>query len=129
MTAPPPTPFPAIAGVLSHLISLAPKDKKEALWQKVHNKMSRVPYNGYLQIWLQRVTKPKAVGLEFSSDEPICKIVNGETGVLWENAWINSSELKAALDVSKVVVKEVSEISEVLKPEEVELFTINAWAY
>ena len=50
-----PSTFPAIAGILSHLISLASSEEKPRLWQKVRNKMKRVPYNGYLEIWLQRV--------------------------------------------------------------------------
>lgn len=49
--------------------------------------MSRTPYNGYLEIWLQRVIQQKAIGIPFSSDEPICRIVNGETLELWENGW------------------------------------------
>ena len=124
-----PTTFPAVAGILSHLISLVPKEKKEHLWGKVHGKMSRVPYNGYLEIWLQRVTKPKAVEVEFLSDEPICKIVSGMKPELWENGWIASADLIAALDVSKILVKEPSDIQEVINPEEVELFSKNAWAY
>ena len=59
-----PATFPAVAGILSHLISLAPSDKKIPLWTKVRQKMARVPYNGYLEIWLQRVTQPKAVGIK-----------------------------------------------------------------
>ena len=58
---------------MSHLISLAPSEEKVRLWTKVREKMARVPYNGYLEIWLQRVTQPKAVGIKFESDEPICK--------------------------------------------------------
>lgn len=124
-----PQTFPAIAGMLSHLISLSPRDKKTKLWSKVVNKMQRVPYNGYLEIWLQRVTKPKSVGMSFESDEPICKIVNGATPKLWENDWIASNDLKAALAVSKIVVGSASEKKEVVTPEEVELFNKNAWAY
>ena len=124
-----PLTFPAIAGVLSHLISLVPKEEKEPLWAKVYEKMGRVPYNGYLEIWLQRVTKPKVVGLDFPSDEPICQIVNGESPKLWENDWIASAELKSALDVSKIVVSDATKTKEVVKPEEVELFKKNAWAY
>jgi len=60
-----PSTFPAVAGILSRLISLAPSLKK------VRDKMARVPYNGYLEIWLQRVTQPKAVGIKFESNEPI----------------------------------------------------------
>ncbi len=41
-----PLTFPAIAGILSHMISLAPKETKKALWDKVCKKMSKVPYNG-----------------------------------------------------------------------------------
>jgi len=66
-----PSTFPAVAGILSRLISLAPSLKKVLLWKKVRDKMARVPYNGYLEIWLQRVTQPKAVGIKFESNEPI----------------------------------------------------------
>lgn len=124
-----PQAFPAIAGLLSHLISLAPQRDKEGLWSRVVQKMRRVPYNGYQEIWLQRVTKPKAVGMNFESEEPICRIVNGERAKLWENAWIADNNLKAALDVARIVVGSVSDAEEVVRPEEVELFIRNAWAY
>lgn len=124
-----PATFPAIAGILSHLIWLAPNEKKISLWEKVRHKMARIPYNGYLEIWLQRVIQPNAVGIDFDSSEPICKIVNGEPQQLWENDWIASDELKQALDVSKIVVAAVHDEDEVVRPEEVELFKENAWAY
>ena len=124
-----PSTFPGIAGILSHLISLASKEEKPCLWHKVREKMNRVPYNGYLEIWLQRVIQPKAIGIPFVSVEPICKIVNGESLELWENEWISSHELKSALNTSKVIVKSVSEAKEVIQPEEVELFKQKAWAY
>jgi RNA-directed DNA polymerase len=124
-----PATFPAIAGILSHLISLAPNNEKVRLWTNVRSKMARVPYNGYLEIWLQRVTKPKAIGIEFLSDEAICKIVNGKSPQLWECGWISNGELKNALDVAKIVVADASESEEVLQPEEVQLFKQNAWAY
>lgn len=124
-----PSTIPVVAGILSRLISLASDDEKPRLWLKVRNKMARVPYNGYLEIWLQRVTQPKAVGIPFTSNEPICKIVNGETPDLWENGWISSNDLKNALNVSKIVVGSVADTEEVIQPEEVELFKQNAWAY
>jgi len=124
-----PATFPAVAGILSHLISLASPEEKSRLWMKVRKKMERVPYNGYLEIWLQRVTQPRAVSIQFDSNEPICKIVNGETPDLWENGWISSNDLKKALRVSKIVVGSVSDTEEVVQPEEIELFKQNAWAY
>lgn len=124
-----PNTFQAVAGILSHLISISSADEKTYLWEKVLSKMRRVPYNGYLEIWLQRVTQPQSVGIEFSSNEKICQIVNGGSPELWENTWIASSDLKAALDVSKIVVGSVSEAEEVVSPEEVALFQQSAYAY
>jgi len=124
-----PATFPAVAGILSHLISLAPTEEKHRLWTKVYKKMRRVPYNGYLEIWLQRVTQPKTVGITFISDEPICKIVNGESPDLWENGWIASDDLKDALNVSKIVVGSAVDTPELVLPDEVELFKLNALVY
>ncbi len=124
-----PATFPAVAGILSHLISLSSPQEKFRLWLKVREKMQRVPYNGYLEIWLQRLTQPRAVGIPFVSDESICQIVNGETPDLWENNWISSNDLKDALRVSKIVVGLVSDVEEIVQPEEVELFKQNASAY
>lgn len=91
--------------------------------------MARVPYNGYLEVWLQRVIKPKALGLAFESEEPLCKIVNGDAQNLWDCTWISSAALKNAIDVSKIVVSDPSEATEVVQPNEVELFKQNAWLY
>lgn len=124
-----PLTFPAIAGILSHLISLAPRDQKTKLWTRVHEKMKRVPYNGYLEVWLQRVTKPKSVAIEFESAEPLCQIVDGNSSTLWENDWIASKDLLKALDVSKIVVGDPAECNEKVLPSEVELFTQNALLY
>lgn len=124
-----PLTFPAMAGILSHLISLAPVGGKVALWEKVREKMARVPYNGYLELWLQRVTQPKNVEIVFNSNEPICKIVNGEDVSLWENSWISSRSLIRALDVKKILISPAEDIEEVLSPDEIELFKQNAWNY
>lgn len=124
-----PATFPAVAGILSHLIALAPSDEKQRLWKKVREKMARVPYNGYLEIWLQRVTKPKAVGIKIESSEPICQIVNGESPQLWESDWVSSDDLKKALAVGKIIVADAADAEEVVQPSEVKLFKQNAWAY
>ncbi|MNH00378.1 reverse transcriptase [compost metagenome] len=124
-----PATFPAVAGILSHLISLASGEYKIKLWNKVRDKMKRVPYNGYLEIWLQRVIQPQTVGIHFESDEPICQIVNGDTPHLWACGWIASDALKNAIDVKKILVASVTEATEVIDPEEIELFKQNAWAY
>ena len=123
-----PSTFPAVAGILSHLISLAPAQEEQSrLWSKVRNKMRRVPHNGYLDIWLQRVIQP--LGISFDSPERICRIVNGETLDLWENNWISSKDLSNALDTSTIVVKPIDEVEAIMQPKEIELFTQKAWSY
>lgn len=121
-----PATFPAVAGILSHLISLASGEEKERLWTKVRDKMKRVPHNGYLEIWLQRVIQPEAVGIKFLSDEPICQIVNGGEPQLWECDWIASEALRKATDVKKLVVAPAAEAPEVIEPGEIELFKQSA---
>ena len=124
-----PLTFPAIAGILSHLISLAPTSEKTWMWGKVHRKLSKVPNNGYLEIWLQRVTKPKAINIHYESEETICKVINGKDVEIWNNSWISNKALKNALKSSQIVVKDAGEASETIPPKEVELFTQNAWSY
>lgn len=119
----------AIAAILSRLISLASKEEKLKLWEKVRKKMARLPYNGYLEIWLQRVVQPKSVGLPFESDEKICKIVKGDILDLWDNGWIACQDLKDALEVSKIIEGSVYDADEVIQPEEIELFKQNAFVY
>jgi Reverse transcriptase (RNA-dependent DNA polymerase) len=123
-----PATFPAIAGIMSHLISLTPKGEKEELWQKVCAKMSKMPNNGYQEVWLQRVTKPEDVGIEYSSAEKICRVVNNEKVDLWNSSWIASKKLKKALSALKIVVSDPAKASETMAQEEVALFTIGAYA-
>lgn len=117
-----PSAFPALSGILAKLISLAPEADRPAMWEKVAAKMKRIPHNGHLEVWLQRVTKAKGVGLTFASDEPICKIVNGEAAQLWNNSWISSDDLIRALDVSKIVVSRPENLDPVPDTKELSLF-------
>ena len=124
-----PQAFPAIAGILSHLISLSEPEQKACLWQQIQNKMRRVPYNGYLEVWLQRVMKPACVAATFESEERICQLVEGKSVEIWDSEWISYTALKAALDASKARVAVPEEMAEVMAPSEIELFIKNAFAY
>ena len=124
-----PSTFPAVAGILSYLISLAPENIKPDLWTKVRNKMADIPYNGYLEVWLQRVIKPKSLELDFESKEPLCQIVNGQKPCLWDSSWLSSNDLKKAIDVSNILLSDAAETSEIIQPEEIELFKQSALNY
>ena len=124
-----PSTFPGIAGILSYLLSLAPPEQKNKLWDKVLKKMKHIPYNGFLEIWLQRIVVPKEINISFESAEAICRIVNGQHTDLWRNDWISNIELKNALDTSKIVVKTASEVEEVIQYNEIALFNQKAIDY
>ncbi len=117
-----PGAFPALSGVLAKLISLAPEQARRQMWEKVAKKMQRIPHNSHLEVWLQRVTKAKGVGLIFNSSEPICKIVNGQDAQLWNNDWISNQALLQALDVTKIVISRPEELDPVPNTEELALF-------
>ncbi|MFK5996566.1 MAG: RNA-directed DNA polymerase [Rhodobacterales bacterium] len=99
-----PQAFPALSGVLAKLISLAPDCDRSDLWSKVAAKMRAIPYNGYMEIWLQRVTQAKGLDLDFKSDEAICGIVDGNDLALWNNSWIDEGPLLDALAVKRLKV-------------------------
>jgi hypothetical protein len=48
---------------------------------------------------------------------------------LWGSDWIASNDLKNALDTTSIVIASVEDLDEVVQPEEVELFKMNAWSY
>ena len=91
--------------------------------------MSKIPHNGYLEIWLQRVIKPKSIGIQFDSKEPICRVVSGDICELWNSTWILDDALKAAMEVKKILISDPCESSEIIKPKELELFKNNALSY
>ena len=124
-----PQTIPAVAGILSHLLSLAEPQQKAHLWTKVVAKMSKVPHNGYLDIWLQRVAMPKDVGLTFIGSEAICRIVAGKPTELWQNGWISSNSLLSAMDPSSIIISDPTVANAIVAPKEIQLFTETAWSY
>ena len=125
-----PGTFPCIAAILSYLFqNITSKQKKKRLWDKVIKKMKKIPYNGYLDIWLQRVINPIHKSLNFKSDENICQLVIGGSVNLWNNDWINSKQLLKRLDVKNILISNPRDVSETVAPSEVLLFQENAENY
>jgi hypothetical protein len=124
-----PGTIPAVAASLSQLLEMQSKSEKQALWTKICQKMSRLPNNGYLEIWLQRVTKPESVDLAYDWTEYLCRIANGDHVALWNSDWIGCDSLRNAHDVSSIIVKQPKDMPELITPEEIELFSRRAFSY
>jgi RNA-directed DNA polymerase len=78
------------------------KTKTQTL-KSILKKFKRLPNTGHMEVWLQRASLPINKDIKF--DEAICKLVAGEVVPLWNNDWISSTNLKKAVDSSKVVKK------------------------
>lgn len=117
-----PSTIPVVAALLSKYLSFGDKKEREELWNKIYKKLSLIPNNGYLEIWLQRIVIPKTVKLPFKTNEPISRIVNNLKVVLWDNSWISSYALQSAMEVRKIIVSNPEDIDPIIPREEIELF-------
>ena len=76
---------------------------------------------------VQRGPTALAFGEAIAFDEPICRLVAGHGEKLWNNDWISSPDLRAAVESGKIVnAKLRDEIAPVIPLTEVELFLSKA---
>ncbi len=94
--------FPICAAIVSQLLStlVTKKDKIHAV-DRICRKLSQLPNNGHLEVWLQRISYPFAPKLKYR--EKLCTLVEGKKAVLWENSWISDDTLKGTVDPNKIV--------------------------
>jgi len=114
-----PKTYPVATAIISKLFSFIEKqEEKEALLKRIKNKFTKIPNTGYLDIWLQRVSISFDVTQNYN--EPLCKIVMGETPEIWNNAWLKDG-LAELLSSNNIVCK-ITELPPVIAKEEIELF-------
>ena len=79
-----------------------------------------------MEVWLQRISYSFEPKLAY--EEQLCKLVMGKSVDVWNNSWITSTKLKAALDPSQIVNKpKLRALKPVIKPNEIKLFA--DWMY
>jgi|ERR1017187_651480 hypothetical protein len=117
-----PRTFPVCAAIISQALR-AVKTKKERirLIEKIHTKLSQLPNTGHMEVWLQRISYPYKSGMAFA--ESLCHLVNGGKVQVWNNDWISSKKLLAALDPTSIVDKrKLKSLKPVVKPAEIRVF-------
>jgi RNA-directed DNA polymerase len=119
-----PATMPFVAAILSKLMKVAKPEQKKSLWLKVRNRMMKVANNGYMEVWLQRVTKPKTLELQFGSNEQICKIVDGEKHELWNSGWLADKKLLSLLQKNSIILSKPEDSAAVVSVKEVDLFQL-----
>lgn len=117
------------AAILSILLAkIDNDDEKIATAKRIQKKFDKLPNTGHIQIWLQRVTLPISSDIKYS--ETLCKIVFDENIQLWNNSWINSSDLKSAIAAGKIVDKAArDQLAPTIHSDEFELFLSNPEGY
>lgn len=120
-----PRTYAISATILSKLLSfLETTSKKKGIIEKIRTKFSQIPNTGHLELWLQRISFPFDPDIEFN--EPLCQLVCQQHVQIWNNDWIDSPNLKSALDPTKVIdKKELDCMPAVVRPVEVETFIDN----
>jgi hypothetical protein len=119
-----PQTYPICARILTKMMQcLDSQQLKENVAKKIFDRFSQLPNTGYLQIWLQRITLPIRKDLKY--EEAMCKLVSGERETLWKSDWLDSHDLRNALDTPIVDKSEIDKLEPVIRKKEVQPFVSN----
>lgn len=117
-----PKAFPVCAAIVSRVLSeLETDDSRIVVIQKIHRKLVQLPNTGHMEVWLQRISHPYDGGIVFK--ECLCQLVDGKGVSLWNNDWISSVKLKAALCPAQILnTRKLKALKPVVRPEEIRVF-------
>jgi RNA-directed DNA polymerase len=117
-----PKAFPVCSAIISKLLSVLPTDTaRVSAIKKIHAKLSQLPNTGHMEVWLQRISHSIVPNLFYK--EILCRLVRGDSMALWNNDWITSGTLKAAIAPEKIVNKaKLRSLKPIIRPKEIELF-------
>ena len=101
-----PAVFPAVATTVSKIMFFLEESDREDLFTLVGRRTNRIPHNGYMELWLQRIAHPN--NLDFSSKEPMCGLIDDETAQsLWVNDWISKENVRSSINTYSIVDRTV----------------------
>lgn len=114
--------FPVCAAIVSKLLSTLPtKEDKIEAFDRIWKKLKQIPNNGHIEVWLQRISYPLNMNLDF--EERLCLLVEDKKMDLWNNSWITNAELKAIVEPSCIVNKNrLNDLQPIIQPDEFEMF-------
>lgn len=117
-----PRTYPVCSAILSKLFQfLESDDIKQEIIEKIVKKFSKLPNTGYMHVWLQRISLPMQIAVEY--EEKLCEIANGsDTGSIWNSVWITGRDLKQIVERSIINDEKLDSLSDIIEPEEYELF-------
>ena len=90
-----PNVFPAVATASSMILNNLGRQQQRELFPLILEKTSRIPNNGYLEIWLQRIAI--ANKMEFLSAEVMCQLLEPDAKSIWNFSWIDAEDTRNSL--------------------------------
>lgn len=101
-----PAVFPAVATTVSKIMLYLEDSDRDDLFSLVGKRTDRIPHNGYMELWLQRIAYPNNLG--FLSKEHMCGLVDDEDAQsLWCNSWIEKDTVKSSIENYSIVDRTV----------------------
>lgn len=125
-----PRAIPLIAGIISKLLERCDEATRVQLTKDIIKKLRSVPNAGFLDMWMQRISEPMRVDIDY--DNVLTKIVTHEldNSVLWNSEWLIDEAIDYinTADVSSLPGRmERNEISYVIDREEFELYRLGEY--
>lgn len=121
-----PRTYPICMAIISRLLRFFQNNLEIIdVFKKILKKFDRIPNTGYMEVWLQRVALPLGItarDIDRQWSECLCRIVEGEEILLWENEWIEEPNLRQMLNVSIVDENRINSLQVEIDPIEYELF-------
>jgi RNA-directed DNA polymerase len=116
-----PRTFPVCAAIVSKLLNALRVGERVDVIKMIHAKLSQFPNTGHMEVWLQRIGHSLAPRIGYK--ETLCELVRGSHVTIWNNEWVSSKKLVAALDPSQIVNKaRLRSRGPVINPREIALF-------
>lgn len=101
-----PRVYPECFSILSRILAAHPGGELDEKVRKIHSRMSRVPNSGYMEIWLQRISKNISPAIEFK--EPLCQLISARSNdVIWNSKWISCRFLAESVRDTSVYKEDV----------------------
>lgn len=117
-----PRTFPTCTAIISKLLSvLESNPARRGVIRKIHRKLSELPNTGHMEVWLQRISHPIDPSVAF--EERLCHVVCGKDESIWNNDWISSTKLKAAVAPKNIIDrKKLKALKPIVRPVEIRIF-------
>lgn len=114
-----PRTIPVCFSIISKLLSSFRKDESLLIINKMHEKFNQLPNNGFIEVWLQRISYP--LDNKTNYKEILCEIVKGKyQNSIWNNKWLPFQD---PISMDQIVNNKIlQEIKPIIEPTEVNIF-------